>query len=97
MAHVLCLRPGLVSLEQTCFFRKSSYQKFATIQRFLKTVGYQTMGSIIGGDADLNPVIDKNLYPVFLHPSGKHPCDDHVVIAFNLHRSAAQHSGDDAF
>ena len=55
------------------------------------------MGGIIGGDADLNPVIDKNLYPVFLHSPGKHPSDDHVVIAFNLHGSAAQHPGDDAF
>ena len=39
----------------------------STSEKILKTVRYQTVRCVIRGNADLDPVIDEDLYSMFLH------------------------------
>ena len=55
------------------------------------------MGRIIGGNADLNPVANHNLDPVFFHPAGKHTPYYEIIVTLDFHGAAAKDLGDHPF
>jgi len=53
-----------------------------------ETVGYQSVGCVIGGDAYLHAVAYHDLDTVFFHPAGEYSPYGDVVFALNFHGAA---------
>lgn len=62
----------------------------------VESKGYDAMGGIIGGDADLNAVTFYDLNPVLLHAAGENTSDNDLIIAFDFHSPATQYPGNNA-
>ena len=51
--------------------------------------GNYSMGGIVGGDTDLDPISFDDLDPVLFHPPWENTSDDDLIVAFYFHGATA--------